>query len=280
MDAGWTRWVLEQYGFDFVTRASRRFPFTAVWPGRRRRSSRRGQCADRGRPRREGRCGTAARRPEYADTLTPQDLPRSSEFVRGGGTVVCLSNAATLRDSAVQAAGEERGRRPSAEEFFLRRLDRRSRRSIPHIRSWPACRRRPRSSPTAVPCSRRLDGFKGTVLARYAETGSPLLSGYLVGEKYLQGKAAALDVRARRGARRPARLPPAVARTVVRHVPRLVQRGDQSIARIAVIATGDSRLAAGDSPCEPRTVCRRRRAGYSYRSACIGCTRDARYAGM
>ena len=38
------------------------------------------------------------------------------------------------------------------------------------------------------------EGFKGTVLARYAETGSPLLSGYLIGEKYLQGKAAALDV--------------------------------------------------------------------------------------
>jgi len=30
------------------------------------------------------------------------------------------------------------------------------------------------------------EGFKGTVLARYAETGSPLLSGYLIGEKYLQ----------------------------------------------------------------------------------------------
>jgi glutamine amidotransferase-like uncharacterized protein len=39
-----------------------------------------------------------------------------------------------------------------------------------------------------------LDGFKGRVLARYAETGSPLLSGHLIGEKYLYGKAAALDV--------------------------------------------------------------------------------------
>ena len=38
------------------------------------------------------------------------------------------------------------------------------------------------------------DGFKGTVLARYQESGSPLLSGYLIGEKYLHGKAAALDV--------------------------------------------------------------------------------------
>ena len=36
--------------------------------------------------------------------------------------------------------------------------------------------------------------FKGTVIARYSDTGSPLLSGYVIGEKYLQGKAAALDV--------------------------------------------------------------------------------------
>ena len=39
-----------------------------------------------------------------------------------------------------------------------------------------------------------LDGFEGTVLARYAKEGSPLLSGYLLGEKYVQGQAAALDV--------------------------------------------------------------------------------------
>ena len=38
------------------------------------------------------------------------------------------------------------------------------------------------------------DGFTGTVLARYQDEGSPLASGYLLGEKYMQGKAAALDV--------------------------------------------------------------------------------------
>jgi hypothetical protein len=37
-------------------------------------------------------------------------------------------------------------------------------------------------------------GFSGSILARYAAEGSPLLSGYLIGEKYLAGKAAALDV--------------------------------------------------------------------------------------
>jgi hypothetical protein len=38
------------------------------------------------------------------------------------------------------------------------------------------------------------EGFKGSVIARYRDSGSPLLSGYLIGEKYLNGKAAALDV--------------------------------------------------------------------------------------
>ncbi|MEE9183598.1 MAG: hypothetical protein V3U39_03850, partial [Acidimicrobiia bacterium] len=38
------------------------------------------------------------------------------------------------------------------------------------------------------------DDFKGSVLAKYAEDGSPLLSGYLLGEEHVQGLAAALEV--------------------------------------------------------------------------------------
>ena len=38
-------------------------------------------------------------------------------------------------------------------------------------------------------------GFDGAVLASYPADGSPLRSGYLLGEKYLQGKAAAIDVK-------------------------------------------------------------------------------------
>ncbi len=41
--------------------------------------------------------------------------------------------------------------------------------------------------------------FVGTVLAAYPQDGSPLASGYLLGEQYLQGKAAALDVELGRG---------------------------------------------------------------------------------
>ena len=36
------------------------------------------------------------------------------------------------------------------------------------------------------PAFEPLEGFRGTVLARYSDKGSPLLSGYLLGEKHLQ----------------------------------------------------------------------------------------------
>jgi hypothetical protein len=38
------------------------------------------------------------------------------------------------------------------------------------------------------------DGFEGHVLAKYPSEGSPLLSGYFLGEEHVQGYAAAVDV--------------------------------------------------------------------------------------
>jgi hypothetical protein len=39
-----------------------------------------------------------------------------------------------------------------------------------------------------------LPGFQGVALAKYDSTGSPLRSGYLLGERFINGYAAALDV--------------------------------------------------------------------------------------
>jgi hypothetical protein len=40
-----------------------------------------------------------------------------------------------------------------------------------------------------------LEGFEGEALTKYKAQGSPLQSGYLLGEKHLNGMAASLDVK-------------------------------------------------------------------------------------
>ena len=196
MDEGWTRWMLEQYGFDFIDAPSGGLSQSPLdGESRRARSwpTMRGfRCRRRG-----AEDGGAARRRRAArvrGSARAEDLQAFEQFVRGGGTLVCLSTASTfaIQQFKLPVTNVVAGLRP--EEFFLRGsiVEVVDRSDAPgHGRH---ARARRRSSSTAVRCSRPQDGFTGTVLARYPETGSPLLSGYLIGEKYLQGKAAALDV--------------------------------------------------------------------------------------
>ena len=227
MDEGWTRWVLERYGFEFVSlhpedfhsplrdkvdviilADDARLPLEGA--GGRGEGGGRGagappagaaaQAGTRGQaggaaPATGGRMGGTARvvRPEYAYALTQDDLAGFEKFIRGGGTLVCFNNAwrFAAQQFKLPIKNAVEGLRP--EEFFLRG-------SIVEVTTdptHPVMAGMPEKAAVFVdssPVFETLDGFKGKVLAKYAETGSPLLSGYLIGEKYLQGKAAALDV--------------------------------------------------------------------------------------
>jgi hypothetical protein len=193
MSAGWTRWILEQYGFDFVTLRPADFhtPLggrvdVVVLPDGARLPI--ATAGGRG----GGRGGRAVR-PEYADTLGPEDLAAFEAFVRGGGTLVCVGTATAfaIQQFKLPVTNVVAGLR--TDDFFLRG-------SIVEASvdlSRPVMAGMPEKAAIFVdgsPVFDVQDGFKGTVLARYAETGSPLLSGYLIGEKYLAGKAAAVDV--------------------------------------------------------------------------------------
>jgi hypothetical protein len=195
MSEGWTRWVLEQHGFtfvivrpeDFQAPLSQKIDVLII--------------ADDARVPIEG-AGTQGRgtpgssrpvRPEHAYQLTASDLQGFDRFVRGGGTVVCVSNASAfaIQQLALPVRNVVAGLRP--EEFFLRG-------SIVEVAtdpSHPVMAGMPEKAAVFVdgsPVFETLDGFTGTVLARYQDAGSPLLSGYLIGETHLHGKAAALDV--------------------------------------------------------------------------------------
>jgi hypothetical protein len=206
MGEGWTRWILEQYGFafagvhpeDFKSPLSQKVDVLIIADDARvpiAPSLVEGP-EPQGRPG-QGRgatgSGGADIRPEYAYRLTSSDLQAFGQFVRGGGTVVCLSNASAfaIQQLGLPVRNVVSGLRP--EEFFLRG-------SIVEVTSessHPVMAGMPDKAAVFVdgsPVFETLDGFKGTVLARYQESGSPLLSGYLIGETFLHGKAAALDV--------------------------------------------------------------------------------------
>ena len=194
MDEGWTRWVLEQYGFDYIT--LRPADFKAPLTGRvdtviladDARLPVEGGGGGRG-----GGRGGATVRPEYADRLSATDLAGFEQFVRGGGTVVCLNTAANfiIQQFKLPVKNVVAGLR--SEEFFLHG-------TIVEVatdQTHPVMAGMPERAPVFAdgsPVFETQDAFKGRVLAKYQDSGSPLLSGYLIGEKYLNGKAAALDV--------------------------------------------------------------------------------------
>jgi hypothetical protein len=198
MDTGWARWVLEQYGFapiaihseDFKSRLGDRIDVLIVADDARVPVSG-GETSAPGRGG-SGRSG-AAQRPDYAYQLTTTDLQQFEEFIRAGGTLVCLSSASAFAIQQFKLPVKNVVSGLRSDEFFLRG-------SIVEVeinRAHPIMAGMPEKAAVFVdfsPVFETEEGFKGSVLARYADTGSPLLSGYLIGERHLHGKAAALDV--------------------------------------------------------------------------------------
>src|SRR5581483_3936115 len=175
MDTGWTRWILEQYGFAPI--AVRPEDFRQPLAGKidtliiadDARVPVEGAAAGRG-----GRGRGGAIRPEYAYQLTPDDLQRLDQFVRGGGTLVCLSNASQFAIDHFKLPVKNAVANLRSDEFFLRG-------SIVEVlpdTAHPVMAGMPDKAPVFVdfsPVFETEPGFSGTVIAKYADSGSPLL---------------------------------------------------------------------------------------------------------
>jgi hypothetical protein len=200
MDEGWTRWVLERYGFDpivlrpedFRSPLANKVDVVILADDVRLPMAGAGG-RGRGAAGAAGSGGGRAVRPEYAGVVTAADLERVEQFVRDGGTLVCLGAASTfaIGQFKLPVRNVAAGLRP--EEFYLRG-------SIVEVTAdvgHPVMAGMPEKAALFVdggPVFETQEGFVGRVLAKYADSGSPLLSGYLIGESHLHGKAAALDV--------------------------------------------------------------------------------------
>lgn len=189
MDEGWSRWVLEQYKFKFaevtntsVLAAPLRDQFNVIL-----------LADERPRTLAEGYAeGLVPTR--YVGGLGEMGTRALDTFVREGGTLVCLNHSSDWAIEALRlpvknvVSGLARRDYFMAGSIFAVEVD----------SAHPVMAGMPSSAKVfgdSSPVFTTTESFMGAVLAKYQTAGSPLLSGYLLGEKYLQGYAAALDVR-------------------------------------------------------------------------------------
>jgi hypothetical protein len=193
MDEGWIEWLLDQYQFRYsiITNADvqagdleSRFDMIFI-ASDRPRSIVDGFAKGTVPPRYEGGIGDAG--------VRALDL-----FVRGGGTIVCLNSSSDFAIDALHLPVKNVVSGLPRKDYFASGsiLEIITDPSHPVMAGMPE---HARVFADGSPVFTTLDGFEGTVLAKYAKEGSPRVSGYLLGEKYVQGYAAALDVKHGRG---------------------------------------------------------------------------------
>jgi hypothetical protein len=188
IDEGWSRWLLEQYEFKFenitnaVMRAGnlrQRFD-VIVLPAERSQTILNGFAKGSVPPRYEGGIGNAGVR-------------ALDEFVRRGGTLVCLNQSSDFAIEQLHLPVKNVVADLQRTDFFVSGsiLEVIVDPSHPVMSGMPA---RAKLFVGQSPVFTTLAGFEGAAIAKYQDTGSPLLSGYLLGERHLNGYAAALDV--------------------------------------------------------------------------------------
>ena len=136
--------------------------------------------------------------PRYEGGLGAEGIRALDDFVRAGGTLVCMSSSSDLCIDELHlpvenvVGGLERDAFFSAGSLLEVTTDN----EHPLMAGMPE---RAMIFFDRSPVFTTMEGFEGSVLATYEADGSPLLSGYLLGEDRLQGQAAAVDVRHERG---------------------------------------------------------------------------------
>jgi hypothetical protein len=192
----WTEWLMDMFGVKYqkVSQAdlaagnlSSRFD-VLVLPGGVGGGGRGGGGG--------GARGGGGGRGAGAAAAVGDDVRAVDEFVKAGGTVLTWESAAASTAAALQlplrnvTAGLGRNDYFAGTSIMQVMIDT----VHPVMAGMPE---RADVNVQTPPAFTTLDGFEGLIIARYPKEGSPLRSGFLTAgaEKYLQGNAAALDVK-------------------------------------------------------------------------------------
>jgi hypothetical protein len=185
MDAGWTKWVLERFGFEFASLTA-----ADITAGLRERID----VLLIGDERRGILPGGGFGRPPAPTADDEARIKALDAFVRAGGTLVALSGSASATIDQLKLPVKNALAGLTRQQFFAGGSVMR----VTTDPSQPVMAGMPKDADIFVfgsPAFETAVGFDGAVLASYQQDGSPLRSGYLLGEKFLNGKAAALDVK-------------------------------------------------------------------------------------
>ena len=193
MDEGWTEWLFDSFGFKYtiitntdVSAGDLNAKFDVIL-----------FASDRANTIVDG-FGKGTVPPRYEGGIGDAGVRALDAFVRAGGTMVTLNSSSDFAINSLHLPVKNVIAGLARKDYF-------SSGSILEVTtdpSHPVMAGMPDRAKVFVdgsPVFSMLEGFEGTVLARYAKEGSPLLSGYLLGEKFVQGQAAALDVKLGRG---------------------------------------------------------------------------------
>ncbi len=193
MDEGWTEWLLDSWGFKYTILTNSDIQagdLNAKYDVILFASDRAGSITDG--------FAKGSVPPRYEGGIGDAGIRALDAFVRAGGSMITFSASSDFAINALHLPVKNATAGLKRSDFFASG-------SILEVNadpSHPVMAGMPEKSKVFVdgsPVFTTIEGFEGTVLARYAKEGSPLLSGYLLGEKYLQGQAAAVDVKHGRG---------------------------------------------------------------------------------
>jgi hypothetical protein len=189
IDEGWTRWILEEYGFTPVTLRN-----GDVQAGHLRERFDTILIADASQRSIMDGYAPGSIPGEYAGGLGEPGADALGNFVREGGTLIAFNNATQFAIEQFHLPVTNLLGTLTPEQFYCSgSLLRVELRDAAHtaVQGLP---REPIVMFERGPAFETKSGFRGTVLAAYPRDRNPLESGYLLHPERIQGKAAALEV--------------------------------------------------------------------------------------